>query len=167
MGFLAVQGPQGNTSSCKGRVWCSLIYRWCLPCSSICAHVHAQSHQSFPILCDPMDCNHQALHPWDSPGKNTWVAMPSSREFSQHRDLGIEPVSPATPALQADSLSLSYQGSLLIHLMVRNSFPALQGKWQYFTRHSTHGFLPLVVMKTDMINLSCKLIQLSAPSFSP
>jgi len=51
--------------------------------------------------------------------------MPSSREFSQHRDLGIEPVSPATPALQADSLSLSYQGSLLIHLMVRNSFPAL------------------------------------------
>ena len=37
-----------------------------------------------------------------------WVAMPSSRGSS---DPEIEPVSPASPALQADSLPLSHQGS--------------------------------------------------------
>ena len=44
------------------------------------------------------------LCPWNSPGKNTgvdWVAMPSSRELP---NLGIQPVSPASPALQMDSL---------------------------------------------------------------
>ena len=30
-------------------------------------------------------------------------------------DSGIEPVSPVAPALQADSLPLSYQGSPLLH----------------------------------------------------
>ena len=37
-----------------------------------------------------------------------WVALPSSRGSS---DPGIEPVSPASPALQAVSLLLSHRGS--------------------------------------------------------
>ena len=36
-----------------------------------------------------------------------WVAMPSSRGSSQP---GMEPVSPATPALQTDSLPAELQG---------------------------------------------------------
>ena len=39
-----------------------------------------------------------------------WVAMPSSGDLS---DAGTEPVSPASPALQADSLLLSRQGGPL------------------------------------------------------
>ena len=58
-------------------------------------------------LCDPMDCS--------LPGSSIdgillarileWVAMPAFRGFP---DAGIEPVS---PALQANSLPLSHQGS--------------------------------------------------------
>ena len=33
----------------------------------------AKSLQSYPTLCDPIDGSHQALRPWDSPGKNTGV----------------------------------------------------------------------------------------------
>ena len=36
------------------------------------------------------------------------LLLPSPGDFP---DLGIEPMSPAAPALQADSLPLSYQGS--------------------------------------------------------
>ena len=37
--------------------------------------VRANSLQSCPTLCDPMDCSHppRLLCPWDSPGKNTRV----------------------------------------------------------------------------------------------
>ena len=45
------------------------------------------------------------LCPWDSPGKNTGVAMPSSRDPPNP---GIKPV---FLALQLDSLPLSHQGS--------------------------------------------------------
>ena len=49
------------------------------------------------------------LCPWDSPDKNTeWAAMPSSGDLP---DPGMEPTSPASPALQADSLPLSSWGS--------------------------------------------------------
>ena len=48
----------------------------------------------------------QASLPMGSPGKNTGVvAMPSSRDLP---DLGIEPIS---PALQMNSLLLSFWGS--------------------------------------------------------
>ena len=33
----------------------------------------AKSLQLCPTLCDPIDGSHQALRPWDSPGKNTGV----------------------------------------------------------------------------------------------
>ena len=64
--------------------------------------MHAQSLQSCPILCDPMDCS--------PPGSSVygilqarileWVHMPSSRESSLPRDRNS---SPASPALQVDS----------------------------------------------------------------
>ena len=40
------------------------------------------------------------------------LPCPSPRHLP---DSGIEPVSPVAPALQADSLPLSYQGSPLLH----------------------------------------------------
>ena len=65
---------------------------------------HTQSLQLCPTLCNPMDLESaQLLCPWDFPGQNTGV--PSSR------DPGIEPKSPASSALQADSLPLSNKGT--------------------------------------------------------
>ena len=65
--------------------------------------------QSCLTLCDPMDCS--------SPGFSVhgillarilgWVAIPFSRGSSQPRDQST------SPSLQADSLPLSHQGSLL------------------------------------------------------
>ena len=49
------------------------------------------------------------LWPWDSLGKNTrGVAIPSPGDLPNP---GLESMSPAVPALQADSLLLSHQGS--------------------------------------------------------
>ena len=83
-------------------------------CSSM--DVHAESLQSCPILCDTM--NHS------SPGSCVhgilqarileWLAMPSSRDLL---DPGIEPVFPATPELQADSLLLGHLRSPLYYIL--------------------------------------------------
>ena len=64
-----------------------------------------------PALCDPVDCS--------PPGSCVrgilqarileWVACPSPGDLPNP---GIEPASPATPALQAGSLPLSHRGSL-------------------------------------------------------
>ena len=55
-------------------------------CVYICA-VLCLLTQCCTALCDPMDCSppHFSV-PGDSPGKNTGVAMPSSRGSSQPRD---------------------------------------------------------------------------------
>ena len=76
--------------------------------SHLSSCVCAKSLQLYPILCDPMDCS--------LPGSSIkgilqasileWVATSFSRA-SFHS--GIKPRS---PALQVDSLLLSYQGSL-------------------------------------------------------
>ena len=73
--------------------------------------MRAKSIQSCLTVCDPME--------WSPPGSSVhgilqagileWVAMPSSR--GNLPDPGIEPVSPESPALQADSLLWSHQGS--------------------------------------------------------
>ena len=78
-----------------------LIY-YIIYCS---ANVHAKSLQSCPTLCDPMD--------YSPPGSSVqgilwarileWVAVPSSRDLPEP---GIEPASPASPALQVDSWPL-------------------------------------------------------------
>ena len=75
---------------------------------SVCMHV--QSLQSCLTLCDPMDCSPpgSSVHGILQARILEWVAIPFSRESSP---LGIEPMSPVSPALQADSLLLSHQGS--------------------------------------------------------
>ena len=96
--------------------------------------MHAKSLQLSPPLCDHLGCS--------PPGSSVcgisqtrileWVAMPSSRDLP---DPGIEPASPAAPALQADSLPLSHWGSPLggLHVTIgvtekvsRVSLPLLQ-----------------------------------------
>ena len=61
-------------------------------------------------LCDPMDCSPSgsSVHGSLQARILEWVATPISRESS---DIGTEHQSPAFPALQADSLPLSHQGS--------------------------------------------------------
>ena len=61
------------------------------------------SHFSHVQLDNPMDCSLP-----DTSRILEWVTMLSSRESSSPR---IEPGPPASPALQADSLLLSHQGS--------------------------------------------------------
>ena len=73
----------------------------------MCLHAQSLSHvQSFstPLTVDPLS--------WNPPGKNTGVGShPFSRDLP---DPGIELWS---PALQADSLLLSHQGSIMEHAL--------------------------------------------------
>ena len=58
-------------------------------------------------LCNPMDCSLPGFSVrGDSPGKNTGVGC---QALLQGVSPGIEPTSPASSALQEDSLSLSHQ----------------------------------------------------------
>ena len=76
------------------------------PCCSCCLVT-----QSCPPLCDPVDCSppDSSVHGILQARILKWVAMPSSRGPSQPRDLP----NPGSPALQADSLPVSHQGSPL------------------------------------------------------
>ena len=70
--------------------------------------VHAESLQSCPTLCNPMDCSPpvRLLCPWDSPGKNTGVGGHSLLQgvFPSPGDLPNPGIEPGSPALQAHSL---------------------------------------------------------------
>ena len=79
--------------------------------SSTLAWVSTQSHQSYQPLCDPIDCNLPgcSVHEILQAKILKWVAMPSS--WGSSRSRGRICLSPESPALQADSLSLSHQGS--------------------------------------------------------
>ena len=55
-------------------------------------------------LCRSMDCQ---LGPWDLPGKNIGVGC----HVLLHGNLPGPGIKPMSPSWQADSLSLSYQGS--------------------------------------------------------
>ena len=67
-------------------------------------------------LCDSMNCSPpgSSVHGILQARILEWVAMPSSRESSQPR---VRIHIFATPALKADSLLLSHQGSLTYMLM--------------------------------------------------
>ena len=72
--------------------------------------------QLWLTLCDPLDCSPlgSSVHEIFS-GKNTGAGC----HFLLQGDFsnpGIEPMSPASPVLQADSLPLSHQGSLIHHM---------------------------------------------------
>ena len=63
--------------------------------------------QSWPTLCDPIDCNlpGSSVHGIFQAIVLEWIAIPFSRGSSQPRDWTT------SPSLQADSLPLSHQGS--------------------------------------------------------
>ena len=70
---------------------------------SACVLSHFRHEATLWTLSDPVDCS--------LPGSSVileWVAMPSPGDLP---DPGIEPETPETPALQADSLLLSHQES--------------------------------------------------------
>ena len=62
-------------------------------------------------LSDPVDCSlpGSSVHGILQARILEWLAMPSPGDLP---DPGIEPETPAAPALKADSLPLSHQGSL-------------------------------------------------------
>ena len=65
-----------------------------------------------PNSCDSIDCG---LPDSSVPGisRQEWWSGLSFASSGDLSDTGIEPKTPATPALQVDSLQLSYQGRLL------------------------------------------------------
>ena len=72
-----------------------------------------KSLQPCLTLCNPMDCSPpgSSVHGILQARILEWVAMPSSRELPHP---GIKLASLAAPALQADSLLLSHQGSPIL-----------------------------------------------------
>ena len=77
--------------------------------------VHAQLD---PTLCDPLDCSPPGSSTIGFSRQEYWsgLSCPSPGDLP---DPGIEPTSPAAPALQADSLPLSNLGSYL-NLILNN-----------------------------------------------
>ena len=72
--------------------------------------------KSCPTVCDPTDCSlpDSSVHGVLQARILEWDAMPSSRRSSRLREVEtVSPAAPVTPALQADSLPLSQQGSPL------------------------------------------------------
>ena len=69
--------------------------------------MHAQVFQSCLTLCNPMDCSHKAPLSMGFSRQEYWSGF-SCPPLGDLPDSGIEPTS---PALQADSLLLSHQGS--------------------------------------------------------
>ena len=78
--------------------------------------VCAKLFQSHPTLGDPVDCSPPGSSAQGILQARTgeWAIMPSSRAVGDLPYPVIESASPATPALQADSLLLSHQGSSFI-----------------------------------------------------
>ena len=73
--------------------------------------VHAKSLQSCLTLCEPMDCVAcQAPLSMGFSRQKYWSGLPCPA-LGNLPYPGIEPTSPTAPALQADSLPLSHQGS--------------------------------------------------------
>ena len=70
-----------------------------------------QASRSYSAVSNPLRPHRlwptRLLCPWDFPGKNTGVMLPTSGDLPH---LGIQPVCPASPALQADSLPLNLVG---------------------------------------------------------
>ena len=82
-----------------------------------CLLLCVQSLQSCLTLCDPMDCSPPGSSVHGFSRQEYWSGLP----FPPPGDLphaGIEPESPASPALQADSLLLSHQGSSTFGLLI-------------------------------------------------
>ena len=71
--------------------------------------MRTQSLRSSPTLCDPMDQAHQNPLSMGFSQQNYWNGL-SHPPPGDLPDPGIKPASPASPALQVDSLLLNHQG---------------------------------------------------------
>ena len=84
---------------------------WCWPLSltHVCSDI-----QLCPTVCNPMNYSPpgSSVHGMKIPGKNTGMGCHAILQGNLS-DAGIETMSPASPALQAESLPLSHQGSPL------------------------------------------------------
>ena len=90
---------------------------------SACVHaLCAESLQSPPTLCDPVDCSPpgSSVHGIFQARMLEWVVTYFSRGSSPPRG---EPAPPASSALQADSLLLSHRGSPLKSNPIQFKFP--------------------------------------------
>ena len=63
--------------------------------------------QSWPTLCDPIDCSLPRFSPWDFPGKNTGVGC----RFLLQRIFPTQGWNPGLPHCRQTLYRLSYQGS--------------------------------------------------------
>ena len=70
--------------------------------------LHTKSLQSRPTLCNPMDCSRPGSSVHGILQARMWGELPCFPPG----DLPDSGIKPASPALQTDSLLLSYQGSL-------------------------------------------------------
>ena len=76
-----------------------------------CMKVKSEVAQSCPTLSDPMDCSLPGSSSMGSSRQEYWSGLPRPPPGDLPNGR-IESVSPASPALQADSLLLSHQRSL-------------------------------------------------------
>ena len=83
--------PTGSPRPCVVLLLCAFYV--CAQSLQLCLTLQPYRLQPIRLFC-----------PWDSPGKNTGVSCPPPGDLP---DPGIQPESPASPALQADSLLLS------------------------------------------------------------
>ena len=96
------------------------------------ACMRAKSLQLYLTLCNLMDCSQpgSSFHGISQARILEWVVMPSSRDLS---DPGIKPRAPTAPALQADSLPLSHQGSLSYGSVQFSLVQSLSWVWLFAT----------------------------------
>ena len=106
--------------------------------------MHAQSLQLCLTLCDPMERSLPGYSVYGILQARIleWVAMPPPGDLPNTK---IKPVSPASPALQADSLLLSHKGSpyntvlltIVSHAFLRppRTYSSHNWKFVHFEQH--------------------------------
>ena len=105
-GFKTVTPPTRG----RAGIWPGLLSPWparvplvSLPlvcvCVCVCVCMFVLGAQSWPTICDPMDCR-SFLCPWNFPGMNIGEGL----TFSSLGDLPDPGIKPRSPALQVDSL---------------------------------------------------------------
>ena len=94
----------------KEATQCSSVDEWINKIQSVQTMEDCVCAQSCLTLCNPMDCSllGSSVHGLSQARILEWAAIASSMDLPHP---GIKPMSPAFPALQADSLRLSHQGS--------------------------------------------------------
>ena len=86
----------------------------------VCIYIYVQVHlvaQSCLTLCDPIDCSPPVSSVLGTlqAGILEWNTSPSPGNLTNSR---TEPISPASPALQVDSLPLNHQGSPYVKIFI-------------------------------------------------